>query len=91
VTYKIVGNIVDDSANPIVGADVFAVITPLVEYVDMFTPNITGLSAVSDDTGNFEIILPAPSGVVEYHVFACYKSGATLYTGKSIPYVQISG
>lgn len=91
MTYKIVGNITDDSANPIVGAEIFAVMTPLVEYATIYTPNITGLSAVSDDSGNFEIILPAPSGVVEYHVFACYLSGVTLYAGKSFPYVQISG
>lgn len=91
MTYKIVGNIVDDSANPIVGASVFAVMTPLTEYENIYTPNITGLSTITDSNGNFEIILPPPDGVVEYHVFACYNSGTTVYAGKSFPYVQISG
>jgi hypothetical protein len=91
MTYKIVGNIIDNSANPIVGADVFAVMTPMVEYENIYTPNIIGLSAVTDGDGNFEIILPPPDGVVEYHVFACYNNGTTVYAGKSFPYVQISG
>jgi len=82
--YKIVGEVKNSGGTPISGAKVCAFKTPAAHPQPLFT-------AITNAQGQYEISLPTPSGVVEYHVFVHYKVGAQLYTCLSMPYVQISG